>query len=165
MIDLSKAGKNNTVDIYICPICGKTFSKESSLAHHITRAHGTYKLIVDAGKFITRLEKVERTLARVERAVSQLLEQIKTLNGKLEEVSTSISELQKQLQEVPQITVMAPKVTLVTQEAKALKTELATSIKRLDLHSADTIEIPDYILDNPWLKVLQQKPREGNLNS
>ena len=48
------------VDLYICPICGKTFSKSSSLTQRIVRAHGSYKLIVDAGKFITRLEKLER---------------------------------------------------------------------------------------------------------
>ncbi len=165
MINLSRTEKNNTVDIYICPICGKTFSKESSLAHHITRAHGTYKLIIDAGKFITRLEKVERTLARVEKIISQLLEQIKVLSSKLEDLSTSVSELQKQLQEAPQITVMAPRVTLVTQDTKALKTGLTTSVRGFSPHSTNSTEIPDYILDNPWLKVLQQRSREENPNS
>jgi len=105
------------LELYACPICGKTFSKKESLAKHIARRHGNMIVILRATTIINRLQEIEnqlkiisREIDRIKRILEKISEEGKIVvqvERKEERLKTVDSSLPSFLQDNPWLTVLS----------------------------------------------------------
>ncbi len=116
--------------IFICPICGKIFYNNIGLNRHLSRTHSNYCFIINSPFLIKVLMKMEKNIE-----VLKNIDKIIDILGSIQLILRDIRE---------QLSINPP-----------------TYSSQSDVNRKEVNEnIPSFLVENPWIKVLSRKGRK-----